>query len=311
MKLKLVLLWLATVLAVPLPAQVLSNDAVVDGKTIGDWSAEWWKWIYSLPTNQSPLLDTDGSFAANGQPGGDVFFVANLARPGTAARSFTIQEGKFLLFPVRYVTLDNVDFPVPLTLEELRDTAAGVVDLMTNLHVSIDGQPVDVSTHRFSSPVFSFNFETADNLDSFIYGHPVTGLVDPIVSDGYWIMLEPLPAGTHVLSFGGEIGPPYNSSKEITDTITVAPIPLSVDVNSLIAVLEGANLGPNRLHPLRVSLVASSMSFDSGDLRSGINQLRAFQNKVRAQIARSNPPLADLLTQAVQVIMDKAAGQLP
>jgi len=206
MKMKLIGLIAATLAASPCvhaEGPVLSNDAIVDGKTIGDWSAEWWKWIYSLPTNQSPLLDTDGSQAANGQPGGDVFFIANLARPGTVARSFTIQEGKFLLFPVRYVTLDNVDFPVPLTVEELRDTAGGVVDLMTNLHVSIDGQQIDVSTHRFSSPVFSFNFETADNLDSFIYGHPVTGLVDPIVSDGYWIMLAPLSAGQHTIQSSG------------------------------------------------------------------------------------------------------------
>jgi len=90
MKLKLIAA-IALAVATTLKAGVLPNDATVDGKTIGDWTAEWWKWIYSLPTNQSPLLDTDGSLAGNGQPDGDVFFVANLARPGTVARSFTIQ----------------------------------------------------------------------------------------------------------------------------------------------------------------------------------------------------------------------------
>src|SRR5262245_10634985 len=104
-------------------AGVLPNDAVVDGKTIGEWTAEWWKWIYAQPTNQSPLLDTDGSFAAQGQPGGSVFFLANIATPGAVSRSFTVEEGSYLFFPVRYVSLDNVDFPVPLTVEELRDTA--------------------------------------------------------------------------------------------------------------------------------------------------------------------------------------------
>jgi hypothetical protein len=180
-----VVVGLAIAMLAKVHAGVLPSDAIVEGKTISEWTAEWWKWIYAVPTNQSPLLDADGSLAAQGQPGGSVFLLANVARSSSVTRSFTVPEGSYLLFPARYVALDNVDFPVPLSIEQLRDTAAEVVALMTNLHASVDGQPIDVSVHRVQSPVFSFNFETADNLDSLIYGHPVTGLVDPIVSDGY------------------------------------------------------------------------------------------------------------------------------
>ncbi len=205
------------------PAGVLSTDSVVDGKTVSEWTAEWWKWVYAQPTNQLPLLDPNGSLATNGQPGGSVFFLANIALPGSVTRALSVPEGSYLLFPLRYVTLDNVDFPFPLSLAELRDAAAGVVDLMTNLHATVDYVSVEVAPHRVLSPVFSFDFQTADNLDSFIYGHPVMGLVDPIVSDGYWMMVEPLPVGNHVITFGGSIGPPYNSTKDITDYITVYP----------------------------------------------------------------------------------------
>ncbi len=222
MKTKLAL-WFTLVLALTAQAQVSPPDAVIDGRTIPEWTAEWWKWVYAQSTNASALFDTDGSQATNGQPGGSVFFVANIATPGRATRTFTVREGSYLLFPVRYVTLDNLNFPLPLTAAELRDTAAGVVDLMTNLHVTIDGQSIDVSSHRVFSPVFNFDFQSPDNLDSFFNGVPVTGLVDPIVSDGYWIMVQPLAAGPHVINFGGDIGPPYNSSKDITDSITVVP----------------------------------------------------------------------------------------
>ena len=59
-------------------AGVLPSDAVVDNKTISEWTAEWWKWVYPQPLNQQPLLDSDGSRAANGQPGGSIFFLAGI-----------------------------------------------------------------------------------------------------------------------------------------------------------------------------------------------------------------------------------------
>jgi hypothetical protein len=306
----MIVLGLAMSMLATTHAAVLPNDAVVDGKTIGEWTAEWWKWIYAASTNRSPLLDGDGSLAGQGQPPGSVFLVANIATPGTVTRTFTVEEGKYLFFPVRYVTLDNVDFPIPLSVEELRDTAAGVVGVMTNLHAAIDDQPIDVLEHRVPSPVFSFNFETGDNLDSLIYGHEVTGLVDPIVSDGYWIMVQPLAVGTHVITFGGEIGPPYNSSKQIRDTITVVPIRLSERVNGLIAAMNGAGLPQNRVQPLLGTLNAAVGSFDSGHLRAAMNQLQAFQNKVEAQLARSDQALAEELSEAAQQIIEKASDQL-
>ena len=226
-------------------------------------------------------------------------------------RTFSVREGSYLLFPVRYVSLDNVDFPVALTVEELRDTAARVVALMTNLHAWFDGQPIDVSAHRVQSPVFSFNFETADNLDSYIYGHPVMGLVDPFISDGFWLMLEPLPPGNHVVQFGGEIGPPFSSSKEVTDFITVIPMRLSDQVRELMALINAAALPRDRLQPLLSSLNAAAASFDSGELRAGINQLGAFQHKVSAQLTRRDLAIAEMLIRQIEQIIGKAAAGSP
>ncbi len=306
-----IILWLSLALVAPAWAGVLPNDAVVEGKTLDEWSAEWWRWVYAQPTNQSPLLDADGSHATNGQTAGSVFFLGGLGlRSGSVTRTFDVPEGSHLFFPVRYVSLDNVDFPVPLSVEELRDAGAGVVALMINLHVVIDGQAIDVLPHRVLSPVFSFDFQSPDNLDSLLYGHPILGLVDPIVSDGYWVMVEPLAAGQHVLNFGGDIGPPFNSSKNITALITVVAIPLSQSVHELILSVEASNLPRNRMRRLVATLRGAEKSFERNHLRAGIDHLRAFQKKVRHLIARIDPALAEQLVQAAQQIIDKASRQL-
>src|SRR5712671_5107368 len=82
-------------------AQVLPNDAVIDGKTIGEWSAEWWKWVLPISSNNNPMLDTTGAFASVGQPAGSVFRVAGDLgiAPGPFIRTFTVPEGKYLFFP--------------------------------------------------------------------------------------------------------------------------------------------------------------------------------------------------------------------
>ena len=56
--------------------------------------------------------------------------------------------------------------------------------------------------------------------------------------------------------------------------------------------------------PLVASLKAAGASFDRGSVGSGINQLGAFQNKVRAQVGPVDAKLAVELTRAVQVVID-------
>src|ERR1041385_5031375 len=89
-------------------AQVLPNDAIVEGKTIGEWSAEWWKWAFSLPTNQNPLLDPDGSNATNGQPFQSVFFIAGIYEAsGAVTRKFSVPANSYLFLGPRNVEGDN------------------------------------------------------------------------------------------------------------------------------------------------------------------------------------------------------------
>jgi len=60
-------------------------------------------------------------------------------------------------------------------------------------------------------------------------------------------------------------------------------------VEECIALVDSANVARKNLRPLVASLKAAGASFDRGSFTSGLNQLKAFENKVRAQIAKSNP----------------------
>jgi len=72
--------------------------------------------------------------------------------------------------------------------------------------------------------------------------------------------------------------------------------------------LDEANLGPRNKQPLLVSLSAVLASLDRGNPKAGLNQLAAFQNKVRAQMAPINPTLAEALVRAAKNIMDSVNG---
>src|SRR5216683_423713 len=170
--------------------QVVLPHSTVLGKTVGEWTVEWARWAYPQPADQSPLLDPDGSRATNGQSG-PVFFVEGGFYTGPQIREYTVPETSYLLVTVLSVEVDNIDTFPPLSVEELRDVASVLIGTPSELHASLNGKAVpDVLEHREPSPVFSFELPTADNAFSVFYGHPVAGVIDPAVTDGYWLMVE-------------------------------------------------------------------------------------------------------------------------
>jgi hypothetical protein len=58
------------------------------------------------------------------------------------------------------------------------------------------------------------------------------------------------------------------------------------------------------MHPLVVALENSGAAFDRGNPAAGVNQLEAFQSKVRAQVSPNDPLLAEELISAAQKIID-------
>lgn len=96
----------------------------------------------------------------------------------------------------------------------LRASAAAAVDNPTTLEVSVDGVPLqDLSDYRVQSPVFSLTLP-----EDAVFGLP-SGTSTPNLSDGYWLLLAPLSAGMHTISFKGVSNSGF--TVEVTYNLTI------------------------------------------------------------------------------------------
>jgi len=215
---------------------VLPPSSCALGKDYNAWSITWWQWAASLPATHHPLFDTADVSA--GQRG-DVWFLGgkfcaqNLAGcTGIDVRTNTIPQGKALFFPI---VVDECSAAEGLGTDYMtfRDCAHGVMDQAANIECDIDGATVPGlnqpgSPLRLLSPLFYYTLASHANIwaaTGETVGNPPVpvpnGATTPAVSDGYWIFLEPLNPGKHVLHFHGEF-PAYGIIEDITYYLTVS-----------------------------------------------------------------------------------------
>ncbi|MDQ4017440.1 MAG: hypothetical protein M3129_02735 [Thermoproteota archaeon] len=183
--------------------------------TYGEWGAKWWQWVLSLPQDINPLIDQTGEHCAQAQSG-PVWFLAGTFG-GSAERTCTIPEGKAILFPV--LNSGNVKTDPSETEEDLRVTTKEAVDNPAILEASVDGVPLhNLQNYRAESPVFNVTLSEGN-----IFGVPE--LNSEAVSDGYWVMLEPLPVGDHSVNFRGADTAAVAGGlvTEVTYKLTIAP----------------------------------------------------------------------------------------
>jgi hypothetical protein len=191
------------------------------GNTYGEWSAEWWQWVLSIPAAHSPIADTTGKDCAQ-QQSGPVFYLAGTSGGGAVTRSCTVPAGKALFFPILNALWGSAvgdcrpsNPRVDCNIASLRNLAAGSMDSVS-LKALIDGQPVEnLHQQRVQSPVLTITFP--DNPAA------AKGPYTPNVSDGYWLLLSPLSTDNHTIYFKGEVtgGPFQGFVVEVTYKLTV------------------------------------------------------------------------------------------
>jgi hypothetical protein len=272
----------------------------------------------TCPMATFPLWDTNGAWANVNQPNGPVFFLVGQFGPinPTQERSFAVPEDKYLLFPVANAWADNVGVDPPLLTEELFQWVSPWFTARDDLRASVDGVAVtNLSSHRAIAPVFSIDFKDNDNFEGYLLGSTVdvVGRNDPVVSDGYWLMLEPLSLGPHLIKFAvyrtNDFGD-LDYYLDITDHITVVPVPLTQRVAELVAGVQGSELSPAQQKPLLRLLEAAKAAFASGNVKGGIRSLQKFQKTVR-HLAPDEPALAEEFSQAAQRVIERARRDLP
>ena len=79
-------------------------------------------------------------------------------------------------------------------------------------------------------------------------------------------------------------------------------------VGELIHAIQTSGLPPNSQNALIASLQSAINSFDKMNFNAAINQLNAFENKVHAQLSRTNPELAALLLGQADDIINAMNG---
>ncbi|MEZ6115370.1 MAG: PEP-CTERM sorting domain-containing protein [Pirellulaceae bacterium] len=204
-------------------AQVLPRDAVIDGKSIGEWSQVRSQWVFSYPMGMNPVEDATGELSYLGDQG-EVFFLEGTFGGPTVTRDVTVRSDQYLS-----IGLLNVTAWIPVdgeTEEQIRTVASDIVGLIDQLSLEIDGvaPDVDLFSHRQPTPPGMFDLVLPENavfdLEPGTY---------PAVTDGYSVMLEPLSLGDHTVAFSGRmtIEPGDVFENSVVYNVHVVPEPSS------------------------------------------------------------------------------------
>jgi hypothetical protein len=234
------------------PVVIVPVDAKYGGKTYQQWSDAWWKWSVGIPSDVNPLFDETGENALQGQAG-SVYFLAGVFNvSGSAVRTVTVPAGKALFFPILNVEWDNLcpplDPPPPpdQMVDVMRANVRSFLDSVDELECDLDGVEVpDLFRYRVG-PGDAFSVTVPDNniYQAFGCTWVSPGTYASFVSGGYYLMMTPLPAGTHTLHFRGHttyLGSDF--TLDITYRITVG------DAAPAGGGMLLARVAPNPLNP--------------------------------------------------------------
>jgi hypothetical protein len=201
------------------PAPVVELTESVDGKSLADFANLWWQWAFSMPQDQSPVRDTAGTHCNVGQTA-PVWFLAGGYGSSKIERRCDIPAGQHIFFPVINML---VVYPpeVVRTCAETRAQVARNNDTYVYIRISVDGIPIPDAERFRIAPHICFDPFAAAPSDARM---PRTSIA---ATDGYWIMLRPLPPGQHRLEFRAFYTNPDAASGDMVQNIaydlTIAP----------------------------------------------------------------------------------------
>lgn len=167
-----------------------SPEAMPYGVTYSEWTARWWKWIYSIPKDRNPLSDIACEQWISKQSDPYVIFLAG-TMAGSVERECNVPDGKALLFPVLNWSGTFADEPQARDESNLVSIAKTEIDIVSSLEALLDGIRLG---NLGGSRVRTGLFEVTLPENSIFGGEP--GFTQGI-SDGYWLFLKPLRPGRH------------------------------------------------------------------------------------------------------------------
>jgi hypothetical protein len=202
---------------------VMSPQTQPYGSSYAEWAARWWQWALSIPIHDengnilNPLFDQTGSQASIGQSGHVWFLAGVVNESGSAIRNVTIPSGTALFVPVINAECSTVEAPPFYGGNEEALRACATSYIFGDLRAELDSQPItDLASYEISSILFDFSLPE-DNILGIAGGQSGQS-----VDHGVYLMLKPLPVGTHTLHFSGTFVN-FDFTLDITYNITVVP----------------------------------------------------------------------------------------
>jgi hypothetical protein len=198
------------------PGSPLPANSHPYGHTYGEWAGLWWNWALAEPVDKIPLFDDTGALCAQAQAGPVWFLAGTLG--GTANRDCSVPAGKALLMPI----VNEGVFNFPGDTFDLNAEQAGVAAdahaAAGSLTFAVDGKPLaprDIAASFEESGAFNITMPVNN-----VFGLDPGTVVGPSVDAGYYLILSPLPPGTHTISYGGTIA---GATVSVTYTLHVVP----------------------------------------------------------------------------------------
>lgn len=187
------------------------NKGLVDparkfhGLSYGEWEARWWQAAFDLP-----IIEGDHPLISGGAFGGDddvVFLAAPVGREDIV--EVTVNKRTALFIPILNFEC-SVAEPEPFHGDDeasLRECANTHADNTSDVFAYIDGEKVrGIEDFRVESPLFQWGPLPEDNLLSFFGVDAPEGTTSDAVDAGYYLLVEPLKEGRHLVEIGGTLG---------------------------------------------------------------------------------------------------------
>jgi hypothetical protein len=193
----LVVMLSSSFVAYAIPVNIYPPGSSPYGISYKENIENYYKYLLSIPSDQSPVNDKTGEKCANGQTNSSspVFYLAN-SGGGKAERTCTIPHGKAVLIPVMVVEVSDKERQ-NATVDDLRRIAKKDQDSVTDMYLRIDDKEYDFNyLKKFRTHTDAFDVVFPENA---IFG--VTAGKSKAVADGYFIMTDVLPKGKHEVHF--------------------------------------------------------------------------------------------------------------
>ena len=130
------------------------NKPLIFGKSYGGWTAEWWKWAYSIPISENPTFDEHGINCNNSQHG-PVRFLARTFNH-SANKSYIMPDNVGLLFPILNSECSYIIYPLIKNKDGLMKCAKPIQNHVGFLNATLEDQPLlKLDEYRIQS--FPFN----------------------------------------------------------------------------------------------------------------------------------------------------------